>query len=234
MSSTYPAAPSTNAYSPHTHAHSNGQSQSMDARQTDYAQPGLSLPYTQPQLGQTSEEPSADQASAAQYSQGQDVKFNPSATPTSEYGMTPQSARQTHFPEYAQRPPYPDQRYQASAGQHPNMAHPQSPCQPLVDGPAVNHEPSTSTHSDHDIPVDPSIAAASPTNYPPQPPHYPPPYPQHDMGHYQPPMYARPGDYPPHAYGHPYPGHYGPPPMMAGRPGPPGVSCSTHAPRTRH
>lgn len=191
----------------------------MEGRQAEYAQPGLSSPLQHLESGQPSEEHSADQASAAQYSQGQDVKFNPSATPNAEYAMTPQSARSGHFPEYAPRPGYPDQRYQqTSAGQHPNMPPPQSPSQALSDGTPNYHQDAT-INSDNDVPVDPNIAASSPT-YPPHPPQYPPHYPQHDMHYAQPPpMYGRPGEFPP-GYGHPYAG-YGPPPMM--RPGPPGV-----------
>lgn len=228
MSNTYPAAPTTSNYSPHPNAQGDGQSQPMDARQGEYAQPG-NPPYIQPKPDQPSEESAPDQASAAQYKfEGQ----NTSATPNSEYGMTPQSARQGQFPEYAQRPPYPDQRYPPSAGQHyPNMAHQQSPSQPITDGATQNHQHAPNSVSDNHVPIDPNIAAGSPT-YPPQPAHYPPHYPQHDMHYGPPPMYARPGEYPP-PYGHPYQGHYGPPPMM-GRPGPPGVSPLFIYPYTSH
>ena len=226
MSNSYQGAPlaSTNNFPPHAHAQSDDQDQAMDGRQAEYSQPGLSSPFHHPESGQPSEGAPPDQASGAQYPQGQDAKYNPSATPTSEYGMTPQSTRSNQFPDYAQRPGYaPDQRFpQAAPSQHPVMQTPQSPSQPLSNGISNGHQHAPNSSND-DVPVDPSIAAASPT-YPPQPPHYPPHYPQHEM-HYQhpPPMYARPGEYPPHAYPHPY-AHY-PPPMM-GRPGPPGVSMT--------
>jgi len=83
--------------------------QSMDGGRQEYQQSGLSSPYTtfpEPQ----SEGSSADPASAAQYNpQGQDPRaanFSSSATPTSEYGINPSSARSGSFPDYIQRQQY--------------------------------------------------------------------------------------------------------------------------------
>ncbi|KAI9700754.1 MAG: hypothetical protein M1836_002123 [Candelina mexicana] len=182
----------------------NGQHQPMDRGTADYSQSGLHSPYpafTDPQ----SEGPSADQTSAAQYPQGQEVRssnnFSSSATPTSDYGINPPSARSGTFPEYLSRP-YAD----GAARYHPNnnhsgssggMAQATSPSLPLADGHPNSHHSAHHIKSDPDVPIDPSIAASSPT-YPPG--HYSPYPPQHDMSQ---------------AYG---PGHQGPPQMYNGRP----------------
>merc|ERR1712072_689836 len=118
-----------------------GNLQSMDARQPEY--------------------PQSDQASAVQYTPGQDYKsstFSSSATPNSEYALPPQSARSSSgaFPDYV-RSTYPDSaagRYQAPAHSGNAMAHTSNP----------------------------SIAQASPT-YPPTQ-HYSPYPPQHEMPQY--------------------------------------------------
>ncbi|KAI7520455.1 hypothetical protein KC331_g20206, partial [Hortaea werneckii] len=132
----------------------------MDARQPEYPQSGLSSPYA-PYNGHLSEGSSADQASAVQYTPGQDYKsstFSSSATPNSEYALPPQSARSSSgaFPDYV-RSAYPDSaagRYQAPAHSGNAMAHTSNP----------------------------SIAQSSPT-YPPTQ-HYSPYPPQHEMPQY--------------------------------------------------
>ncbi|KAF2191039.1 transcriptional regulator [Zopfia rhizophila CBS 207.26] len=181
----------------------------MDGRQTEYPQSGLSSPYpTFP--GPPSEGSPADQASAAQYPQGQDPRapnFPSSATPTSDYNINPSSARSGSFPEYIQRSYQPGAQG-ANAG---GMAQPQSPSMPLPDGQTNDHQPQH-VKSDSDVPIDPSIAAATSPTYP-QHGQYSPYTPHHDMQHYQghpaTPMYStRPewaGQYPPHGmpYGHP-------------------------------
>jgi hypothetical protein len=190
----------------------NGHTQHMDGRQTEYPQSGLSPPYTA-FSEQHSEGTSADQASAAQYPPGQDPRaanFSSSATPTSEYGIPPSSARSGSFPDYIQRQHYTPAGQGATAG---GMAQATSPSQPLQDGQASN-ENGSNIRSDAEVPIDPSIAAASPT-YPPQQHQYSPYQPQHDMSHYpaaHPGVYGRPdwagGQYqtpPQHMphYGHP-------------------------------
>lgn len=182
--------------------------QSMDGRQPEYSQSGLSSPYA-PHNGHRSEASSADQASAVQYQSGQDYKssnFSSSATPNSEYGL-PQSARSGSFPEYIQRS-YGDQqnRYPASAtGGHAGMAQTSSPSSSLPDGQQSNGQASNNVKSDGDVPIDPSIAQSSPT-YP--PPHNYSPYPpQQEMPQYagQPMSYGRPdwaGHYQQPMYGH--------------------------------
>jgi transcription factor CON7 len=186
----------------------NGHTQHMDGRQTDYPQSGLISPY--PTLSKPhSEGSSVEQPAAAQYPQGQDPRssnFSSSATPNSEYGIAPSSARSGSFPEYIQRPHY------TPTGQGPptgGMAQATSPSMPLQENQTSNSNPQH-VKSDREVPIDPSIAA-SPT-YPPQPQYSP--YQAPDMSHYpaaHPGVYARPewaqGQYAgpppmPH-YGHP-------------------------------
>jgi hypothetical protein len=182
----------------------------MDARQSEYPQSGLSSPYpTFPEP--PSEDSSADQASAAQYPQGQDPRssnYSQAATPSSEYTINPSSARSGSFPEYIQRS-YQPSAQAANAG---GMAQSQSPSIPMSDGQNNDH-PQQQLKSDSDVPIDPSIAAATSPTYP-QHGQYSPYTPQHDMQHYpghpHTPMYAqRPpewaGQYPQHPmpYGHP-------------------------------
>ncbi|OQO07807.1 hypothetical protein B0A48_06598 [Cryoendolithus antarcticus] len=170
------------------------QSQSMDGRQQDYPQSGLSSPYAH-YNGQASEGSSADQASAAQYPPGQDYKpnnFSSSATPDSTYGGLPQSARSGSFPEYIQRSYAEGQqgRYQPGPqGGHPGMAQTSSPSQSMSDG----QEPS-GQKSDAHVPIDPSIAQQSSPTYPPQNHYSPYPPQQQEMPqqYAAQPMYARP------------------------------------------
>ncbi|TID25363.1 c2h2 transcription factor [Venturia nashicola] len=189
----------------------NRHTQHMDGRQTEYPQSGLSSPFNA-YREQDSEDNSADQASAAQYPQGQDPRganFSSSATPTSEYGIPPSSARSGSFPEYIQR-----QQHYTPAGQGApvgGMAQSQSPSQSGPDGHASSHN-SNNMRSDADVPIDPSIAAASPT-YPPQH-QYSPYQPQHEMSHYpaaHPGVYGRPDWASPGQYQQPSPHmpHYG-------------------------
>lgn len=239
MSATYPPEQLANGYSPNHHAYTNGHghSQSMDGRPGEYPQSGLASPYNQPFTGDHSEENTLDQASAAQYpqSQSQDVKYNPSATPTSDYGMSQSAARPAAFPEYIQRATYPDGSRYSNAGPQGstpgNMAQSSSPSSPLNNGHSVIHHRALNTNSDHDIPVDPSIAASSPA----YPQHHYAYAPQHDAPHYQ----SAPPMYPQHTYAAQYPGHpisYGhvppamptPPQMVSAGTRPPGVSVALY------
>ncbi|KAI9786192.1 MAG: hypothetical protein M1839_007602 [Geoglossum umbratile] len=160
----------------------------MDRGAPEYSQSGLHSPsyptFTDPQ----SEGSSADQVSAAQYQPPQEARssnFSTSATPTSEYGLNPPSARSSSFPEYLARPQYQEgaTRYHASSthsGSSGGMAQASSPSLPLADGRQNNHHNSARIKSDPEVPIDPSIAASSP-GYPPQG-QYPPYAPQsHDM-----------------------------------------------------
>ncbi len=191
-----------------THLQQN-HSQSMDGRQPEYTQSGLSSPYAH-HNGNQSEGSSADQASAVQYPPNQDYKsatFSSSATPNSDYNL-PQSARSGSFPEYIQRS-YGDAqqpRYPASATSgHAGMAQTSSPSLSMSDNQQPNGHASNNMKSDGDVPIDPSIAQSSPT-YPPQHGYSPYP-PQHEMPQYagQPMGYGRPdwaGHYSQPMYGH--------------------------------
>jgi transcription factor CON7 len=176
-------------------AFTNTQHNSMDRGATEYSQSGLHTPYPNAFNGAQSEETSADHASAAQYTPQQDVRSNnysTSATPTSEYGVYPTSARSSSFPEHIQRQYHPASNHSGSSG---GMAQPTSPSMPLQDGGRPNHH-NPQIKSDQDVPIDPSIAASSPT-YPTHGGQYSPYPPQQDMQHGYPShpqgaMYAQP------------------------------------------
>lgn len=203
----FPSEHLSNGYSPSASAYTNGHGSSMDGRQGDYSHSGLSSPYQHHQLygGQHSED-SADATSASHYTPGQDVKFNPSGTPTSEYGMNPSPARSTQYQDYMQRPQFPDgaQRYHHNASAQPvgpgQMPQSTSPSTSMPDGApdgADVREPPSNT----DVPVDPSITAHPPPTYPPHVTHgyYAP---QHEAPHYP----SQPHMYPPQQYGAQYSG----------------------------
>lgn len=206
----------------------NTYTQSMDARQQDYPQSGLSSPYpTFPDSA--SEGTSADQASAAQYPpQGQDPRAS-NLTPSSDYSINPSSARSGSFPEYIQRSYQPGAQGQAPGG----MAQQQSPSMPLSDGHSGDHQ-QPQLKSDSDVPIDPSIAAATSPTYPHQQ-QYSPYTPHHDMQHYpghpQTPMYASRPEW---AGQYPQPGmHYGHP-ATSGPPAPAMVSPVQRPPTVSH
>ncbi|PQE12074.1 Transcriptional regulator protein [Rutstroemia sp. NJR-2017a BVV2] len=162
-------------------AYTNGQKHtSMERGATEYTQSGLQTPYPHAFTDAQSEDSSADHASAAQYTPQQEVRTNnysTSATPTSEYGVYPASARSGSFPEHLQRPYHPASNHSGSSG---GMAQPTSPSIPLQDG-RSNHQ-SAQLKSDQDVPIDPSIAASSPT-YPAHGGQYSPYPPQEQMQH---------------------------------------------------
>jgi hypothetical protein len=164
------------------------QHSSMDRSATEYTQSGIHSPYSHAFNDAQSEENTADHASAAQYTPQQEVRpnnFSASATPTSEYGIYPTSARSGSFPEHIQRQYHPASNHSGSSG---GMAQSTSPSMPLQDGRPNHHNPQIK--SDQDVPIDPSIAASSPT------------YPAHGGGQYSP--------YPPQQdMQHGYPQHPG-------------------------
>lgn len=197
---------------------------SMERNVPEYSQSGLPSPYPSAYGDTPSESSSADHASAAQYPSTQEPRGNSyptSATPTSEYGNYPQSARSTSsFPEHSLRPYHPANNHSGSGG----MAQtPTSPSMPMQDG--RNHQ-SQQVKSDSDVPIDPSIAAPSPTYATTQYSPYAAP-PAQDMSHSYPQsgsLYAQPrpdwGN-----YGHPAPSNMGQhpvyhpqPPTAPGRP----------------
>ncbi|KAI9788256.1 MAG: hypothetical protein M1816_007022 [Peltula sp. TS41687] len=157
----------------------------------------------------------------AEYAQS--TVHSTSATPTSEYGLNPSSARSSTFPEYMTRQPYPEgaPRYHPpttnQSGGGPGMAPTSNPSSPLPtpDAHSSGRGGARSFKSDPDLVADPGIAATSPT-YPPPAPygHYPP---QPDMSPAYPGqpgasnVYGRPpewGPYPPH-HPHSLPPAYG-------------------------
>ncbi|KAI0392300.1 hypothetical protein F5Y17DRAFT_363931 [Xylariaceae sp. FL0594] len=162
----------------------------------EYSQTGLPSPYPNiPGDNQSEASSSADHGSAAQYNsnqEGRPASYSTSATPTPEYGAYPQSARSTSsFPDHNLRPYHPASNHNGSSG---GMAQQQStsPSLPLPDG--RNHQ-SQQDKSDSDVPIDPSIAAPSPTY--PHGQYSPYPQPPQEMPHQYPPggppgLYAQP------------------------------------------
>lgn len=170
---------------------------SMDRSATAYSQSGLHSPSSA-LADTTSEDSPADHASAAQYPSQQEVRpsnysHSSSATPTSEYGVYPTSARSASFPDHLARPYHPSSSHGGSNGGV--MAQSTSPSLPLQDD-RTSHE-NTQIKSDQDVPIDPSIAATSPT-YPPHNGQYSPYPQQQEMQHGYPnhpsagAMYAQP------------------------------------------
>ncbi|KAI1116178.1 hypothetical protein F5Y14DRAFT_459661 [Nemania sp. NC0429] len=153
----------------------------MERNVHDYSQSGLPSPYPSVSGDNQSEASSADHASAAQYPNTQEARpasYSASATPNSEYSNYPQSARSTSsFPEHSLRQYHPASNHNGSSG---GMAQQTttSPSMPMQDG--RNHQPQQ-VKSDSDVPIDPTIAAPSPT-YPhgQYSPYAPPPQ---DMAH---------------------------------------------------
>ncbi|DAA79084.1 TPA_exp: putative C2H2 transcription factor (Con7) [Trichophyton benhamiae CBS 112371] len=208
----------------------------MDRPASDYAQPGLSPQY--PSLPEAqSEQSTADQATASaavasptqtearrtpqsQYSAPPEPRsggISASNTPQPDYNLhqnsshpppPPAAARPSPYPEYLTRQPQYHHAPHTQAGGPPGMAQATSPSMNPQDGQQSDHRSPAQVKSDTEVPIDPSIAASSPS--------YPPPYspyaPQsHDMAQYQshpPQMYARP-DWP-HQYGAHQPGMPGP------------------------
>lgn len=156
---------------------------SMDRSAPEYSQSGLPSPYPSTFGDNHSEGSTADHTSAAQYPVKQEVNYPPSATPSSEYGVYPQSARSGSFPDQLQR-----QYHPASGG---GMAQqPNSPSMPQQD---VRNHQAHADKSDSDVPIDPSIAQPSPTYpYPQHSPYAPNPDMAHQYSHPSGGMYAQP------------------------------------------
>ena len=207
---------------------------SMERSAPEYTQSGLPSPYpsnfgdTQSEASPADQAPAAAAAAPAPYSAQQESRSNysTSATPTSEYGVFPQSARSGSFPEHLQRPYHPASSHAGSAG---GMAQtPTSPSSvPAQDGRSHQNPASQDPKSDSDVPIDPSIAAPSPT-YATHSQYSPYAAPPQDMGHNYPHpgsagLYAQPRpDWTGYGQQHPShlpPGHHPFPPNAA--PGPP-------------
>ncbi|KAI4096706.1 MAG: hypothetical protein LQ344_000846 [Seirophora lacunosa] len=176
----------------------------------------------------------SDPASAAQYTPRQDVQpsgFGNTATPNSDF-VTPSAARPTNLdPGYLAQQRYAHQQQQQqqqhSHASAASMAQASSPSLSLHDAQQNNHHNPQHVKSNSEVPIDPSIAASSPS--------YPPysPYAQqgHDMSQYQ--------GHPPHGYHPGWPQQYAGHPHMPGGPysSPgsgvsPGASAATAGPRS--
>ncbi|KAK2794089.1 hypothetical protein FQN52_009171 [Onygenales sp. PD_12] len=221
----------------------------MDRQASDYAQSGLNSPnptLAEPQserpaaeqtsaaaTGQYTSQPEA--RPAGQYTpqaEARTASISTSNTPQPDYSLNPPAptppqpqpppppaARPAPYPEYLTRQPQYHHAPNSQPGGAAGMAQATSPSMPLQDGQQSDHRTQSNLKSDTAVPIDPSIAASSPT--------YPPPYspynPQgHDMAQYQghppPQMYARP-DWPPHQYAqhqHGLPGPYSSPATTVG------------------
>ncbi|KAL8699578.1 MAG: hypothetical protein Q9201_005925 [Fulgogasparrea decipioides] len=174
----------------------------------------------------------SDPASAAQYTPQQDVRpsnFANSATPTSEFGVNPSSARSANLnPDYLARQQYAQQQQHNSHASAASMAQATSPSMSLHDGQQNNHHNPPHVKSNSEVPIDPSIAASSPT-YPPYSPYA---HQGHDMAQYQ--------GHPPHGYqgwpqqyaGHPSHGLPGGPYSSPGSAVSAGGAVATAGPRT--
>lgn len=183
-----------------------GTRSSMDRSANDYSQSGLPSPYPSNFGDSNSEGSTADHASAAQYPVKHEVNYPASATPTSEYGVYPPSARSGSFQEHLQRPYHP-----SGSGSSGGMAQQQqnSPSMPQQDG-RNHHAPAVKSD---DVPIDPSIAAPSPTYpYGQQSPYAPNPDMAHSYSHPSGGMYAQPR---PDWAGY---GAHGAPPLTPGHP----------------
>ncbi|KAK4235255.1 hypothetical protein C8A03DRAFT_46576 [Achaetomium macrosporum] len=138
----------------------------------------------------------SDPASAAPYAAQQEARSTPysnSATPTSDYSVYPPTSRSGAFPEMQRQYPPATNPNGGSAGMPQT---PTSPSMPLGDGHSHQNPQQQQAKSDSPVPIDPSMAAPSPT------------YASH--GQYSP--YAPP---PPQEMGHGYPQHPGAPGLYA-------------------
>ncbi|KAI3343970.1 hypothetical protein F4824DRAFT_28785 [Ustulina deusta] len=98
----------------------NASDSPMERSVHEYSQSGLPSPYPSVSGDNQSEASSADHASAAQYPSNQESRpasYSTSATPTSEYGAYPQSARSTSsFPEHSLRQYHPASNHNGGSG----------------------------------------------------------------------------------------------------------------------
>ncbi|ESZ99355.1 hypothetical protein SBOR_0280 [Sclerotinia borealis F-4128] len=166
-------------------AYTDGQrAHSMERDSTGYSQTGLQTPYPHAFTDAHSEDSIADNTSAAQFTPHQEVRSNNNysavAPPTtSDFGppFLPTLSRPANYPDHIQR------TYQSASNHSSNsggMAQPTSPSIPLADGRSTHQTPQIK--SDQDVPIDPSIAASSPT-YPAHGGQHSP-YPQQDQMHF--------------------------------------------------
>lgn len=156
----------------------NDPARSRDGMKMEHPQSSLSTSY--PTFPEPQSEGSfADQASVAQYIQGQDPRYANSSSPTtltSNHGIAPSSARSGSFSDYIQRPYDPASGRGANVG---GMVRTNSPSMLIEDGQANNHNTHNMMAKTGERIGPPAAATTSPT-YPPhgQCPSY---VPQHDI-----------------------------------------------------
>ncbi|KAJ2976785.1 hypothetical protein NQ176_g4741 [Zarea fungicola] len=190
----------------------------MDRTASEFPQQtGLPSPYPSNFGGDNhSDASSADNASAQPYPPPpKDTAYPTTATPASEYAVYPPPARSSSaYPDNIQRSYNP-----ASSPSTGSMAQQNSPSMPQSDG--RNHQAHL-VNSDSQVPIDPSIAAPSPTYpYGQHSPYAPNPEMAHSYSHPNSNMYAQPrpewGNYGQHTGAPLTPGHpvYGQSPASA-------------------
>lgn len=210
----------------------------MERSATEYSQSGLPSPHPSV-VGDTQSkaEPVDPASAAAPYATQPETRatsYSNSATPTSEYGVYPPTSRSSTFADM-QRPYHPASTPNGANGGMPQT--PTSPSMPLPDGRSHAAFQPVHAKSDASLPIDPSIAGASPTytthsQYPP----YAPPHPDMSQSyqHPTPSLYTQPrpdwAGYGQQATGHLTPGthifHQGPSPTATAPPGRPHQVCS--------
>jgi hypothetical protein len=136
----------------------------MERAAPEYSQSGLPSPHPSV-VGDTQSkaEPVDTASAAAQYATQQEARsasYSNSATPTSEYSVYPTTSRSATFPDM-QRSYHPASNPNGSGGGMPQT--PTSPSMPLPDGRSHQNPQPEQAKSDSALPIDPSIAGASPT-----------------------------------------------------------------------
>jgi hypothetical protein len=136
----------------------------MERAAPEYSQSGLPSPHPSV-VGDTQSkaEPVDTASAAAQYATQQEARsasYSNSATPTSDYNVYPTTSRSATFTEM-QRSYHPASNPNGSGGGMPQT--PTSPSMPLPDGRSHQNPQPEQAKSDSTLPIDPSIAGASPT-----------------------------------------------------------------------
>ncbi|KAK4152669.1 hypothetical protein C8A00DRAFT_34647 [Chaetomidium leptoderma] len=135
----------------------------MERGAPEYSQSGLPSPHPSVVGDTQSKAEPVDPASAAQYATQQEARstsYSNSATPTSDYSGYPTTSRSGAFPDM-QRSYHPASNPNGTSGGMPHT--PTSPSMPLQDGRSHQNPQPEQAKSDSALPIDPSIAGASPT-----------------------------------------------------------------------
>lgn len=150
---------------------------SMERGAPEYSQSGLPSPHPSV-IGDTQSKAEPVDPSAAQYAGQQEARsasYSNSATPTSDYSVYPTTSRSSTFPDM-QRSYHPASNPNGASGGMPQT--PTSPSMSLQDAHSHHQNPQPEqAKSDSALPIDPSIAGASPTyaTHSQYPPYAPPP-----------------------------------------------------------